>query len=181
MFNEYEDYMQSNYPMNNTYDVYNQYNPYFPYRARSNFNNSKYEVLYPEIYRKLKPFVEDACNKSRNSEVSNDLLEVMSSDIYSKVSQDGDVVNSNITTKEAEGSTGSAKKDFRVAENQNDVRGCCNNPMLKDLIKILLIQQLLKNNNPRPPFPKPPYTPNPPRPPYRAIDDSIYTDYIPYQ
>lgn len=62
----------------------------------------------------------------------------------------------------------------------DEKRGGPNNPLLRDLIKILLLNQLIHNRPPRPgrpPFPGPPRPPRPPynpmpRPPFRAADES---------
>ena len=48
---------------------------------------------------------------------------------------------------------------------------------MKDLIKILLLNQIINNNNnrpPRPPAPRPPYPPRPPRPMYRDFENQAY-------
>ncbi|MBP3707983.1 MAG: hypothetical protein J6J36_05190 [Clostridia bacterium] len=50
-------------------------------------------------------------------------------------------------------------------------RDCCGNPTLKDLIKILIITQLISNGQNRPPKPPPPY---PPRPNYRDLESPPY-------
>ncbi len=51
-------------------------------------------------------------------------------------------------------------------------RDCCGNPTLKDLIKILIITQLISNSQNRPP--KPPPLPYPPRPNYRDLESPPY-------
>lgn len=51
----------------------------------------------------------------------------------------------------------------------DEKRGGPNNPLLRDLIKILLLNQLIHNRPPRPG--RPPYNPMP-RPPFRAADES---------
>ena len=73
--------------------------------------------------------------------------------------------------------------------NQNGedlTRACCANPLLKDLIKILLLNQLVNNNQnhpPRPPKPpvgpfppRPPFGPYPPRQPYREMENYGYNE-----
>ena len=77
----------------------------------------------------------------------------------------------------------SYRADTTVKEiNDDEKRGGPNNPILRDLIKILLLNQLIHNRPPvpgRPPFPGPPRPPyNPaPRPPFRTDDSSDYSFY----
>lgn len=187
--NDYENYMRSvlGYPIQNemnTYDVYSS-NSYFPYRYdTTNYDNTrKYEELYPDIYRILKPMIKKVCERQNYNEVSGDILDNMTNEIYSNIEQDIDVVNVNVTTtREAEKQESIQRKDFKVS--QKDVKDeqtraqCCKNPTLKDLIRILIIQQLLENNKHRPPRPpfgfRPPF---PPRPPYRELENpSIYSN-----
>lgn len=191
--NDYENYMKTvlGYPVNDTYNMYdtnsNIYsnNSYFPYRA-TDVNYNRYEKFYPEIYNILKPIVTKICDTPNRIDFSDDDLNTMVDEIYSNIEQDIDVINVNInTTKEAEqnNSNNVSRNSFKSsrieARNKEDTRKkCCANPTLKDLIKIMLIQELMQNNNkpPRPPMPGP----NPgfnPRPPHRALEKpNIYSD-----
>ena len=99
----------------------------------------------------------------------------MANEIYSNVESDIDVINVNINTKEAETSGKMARKDMNIKQNQakdETSRACCGNPTLKDLIKIMIIKQLIENNKNRPPI-RPPF----PRPPYRELENpAIYNN-----
>lgn len=174
--NEYEDYMRSvlGYPIQNqqtTYNnIYENNNSYFPYRSSNNVDSNKYESLYPEIYRTLKPMIKNACNNLGFREISNDTLEIMANEIYTNVESNINVVNVNVNTKEAD-----TRKDMKITKVPDDEkRACCGNPTLKDLIKIMLLNQLINNNQNRPP--RPPHSPMP-RPPYREFENpSIYNN-----
>lgn len=174
--NEYEEYMRSvlGYPTNNTY-IGNS----FPYR--NSVKNQSYENLYPDIYKMLKPMVDKVCENYRNSTISNDVLEAMATEIYQNIESDINVVDINATVQEAESNLtrsnkgGTSNTSTSNSKDENLTRGCCGNPTLKDLIKILLLNQIINNNSnrpPRPPFnPYPPRPPMPPRPPFRDMEN----------
>lgn len=139
--------------------------------------------LYPEIYKIIYPMVCKVCNMNYNREITKDLLEQMTDDIYRNVEpeeqttsqrteiqlKNGDVINPN--AKEPEQSTRETRQ---------------NNFLLRDLIRILILKELGRPNRPpmRPPFPpgmgrppmgpgmspnrpgRPPMGPPPPRPRY---------------
>lgn len=182
--NDYEDYMRSvlGYPIQsemNTYNnVYGNNNSYFPYRSGiNNTNENRYESLYPEIYKILKPMVRKVCDNPKYGNISNDTIEIMANEIYTNVESDINVVNVNINTQEAESSGNLSRKEMNISQNDNkndETRKCCGNPTLKDLIKIMIIKQLLENNNNRPPIgPRPPF----PRPPHRTLENpEIYNN-----
>lgn len=178
MYNEYEDYMRSvlGYPSNQTmlYDTYNDsYNNdmnYFPYRAHAtndDFDEKRYENLYPEIYRILKPMVNKICQNMSIGDVSEERLDAMTNEIYTNIEADMDVINVNIKTEQLP--VNKMQRSMKVTEQvpETETRACCKNAALGDLIKILLLQQLTSNCNNKPggckPFP--PRPPRPPRPP----------------
>ncbi|MBP3502905.1 MAG: hypothetical protein J6K42_05490 [Clostridia bacterium] len=187
--NEYEDYMRSilGYPIQNEMNTYRDNNLFFPYRSGIAYTNeNNYESLYPEIYKILKPMVRKVCNNPRYGSISNDTLEIMANEIYNNIESDIDVINVNINTKEAETSGNLARTDMKVSQSKikdEESRICCGNPTLKDLIKIMIIKQLIENNGNRPPIrPRPQF----PMPPHRelenpAIYNSDYTANQPFQ
>lgn len=199
--NDYENYMRTvlGYPVNDTYNIYDNNrqiynnnpmynnNSYFPYRA-TNVNYNRYEEFYPEIYKILKPMVKKICDTPNRANFSDDILNNMTDEIYDNIEQDIDVINVNINTvQEAEQNKGNnnSRNSFKVSKssdsneisNEEKRQKCCSNPTLKDLIKIMIIQELLQNN--RPPRPPMPGT-NPgfnPRPPYRELESpDIYSN-----
>lgn len=110
--NGYEDYMRSvlGYPYANQ-NMYNTYGSmyentggcFFPYRSGTSCNlaekESKFENMYPEIYKILKPMVKKACSNNIIDEISNDDIDIMTDDIYTNVCSDIDVVNINVTAE----------------------------------------------------------------------------------
>lgn len=191
--NEYEDYMRGilGYPIQNEINTYNNAygnnNSFFPYRSRIDYTNeNNYENLYPEIYKILKPMVIKVCNNPIYGSISNNTLEIMANEIYNNIESDIDVINVNINTKEAEPSGNLARKDMSISQSKTkdeEARNCCGNPTLKDLIKIMIIKQLIENNVNRPPIgPRPPF----PMPPHRELENptiynSEYSTNQPFQ
>lgn len=183
--NDYEEYMRSilGYPNNN--NTYHQPTS-FPYR--NTINEINYDDLYPDIYKILKPMIKKICDNPNYRSITNETLEAMTTEIYNNIESDINLVNINITTspnsseltREAEKSkninnntrnTVNANK-VSSSSNKEETRQCCGNPTLRDLIKILILNQLLNNNANRPP--RPPVPPRPPIMPYPPFRDTSY-------
>ena len=183
--NDYEEYMRSvlGYPNNN--NTYHQPTS-FPYR--NTINEINYDDLYPDIYKILKPMIKKICDNPNYRSITNETLEAMTTEIYNNIESDINLVNINITTspnsseltREAEKSK-NINNNTRNTVNANKVssssnkevtRQCCGNPTLRDLIKILILNQLLNNNANRPP--RPPVPPRPPIMPYPPFRDTSY-------
>lgn len=161
----YEEYMRSvlgYQPMNysNTYGMNYQNYEVLPSMINysggneiSNMQNSELESYYPDIYKIVYPMVEKVCNQNTRP-LTRELIDNMTEEIYSAI-QDremGDNRNKDETKpKEAE---------LNVENRQRIII----NSGLNDLIRILLLRELLR----RPGFPggRPP-RPRPPRPPMR--------------
>lgn len=199
MYNEYEDYMRSvlgyapQYQQYDTYgNIYDNFNSCFPYRDNAQFNESRYQNMYPEIYNILKPMVGKICENRNIDSITEADLENMAQNIYSNIEADIDVVNVNIVTSDSRNENRSGNRpeslnanvnnkdnnldysrsgNMRVKEaSKEEKRACCGNPTLKDLIKILLLNQLINNKPQKPGFPgRPPMPPHGyyPRPPFR--------------
>lgn len=176
MYNSYEEYMRDvlGYPYNrsdimqNTYN--NTYNNYQTQAVESNVNEQELQECYPEIYNIVKPMVKTTCRMYAGRTITKEVIEEMTLKIYNSVEtnenrsvreerklKNGDVINPN------------AKQ-----ENRED-RQRPNNFLLRDLIKILLLNELLRPGGrpPMPPRPGPVLPPRPPigpnRPPYRPF------------
>lgn len=158
MYNSYEEYMREvlGYPYNRSETYENTYNRMVPI---NNVNNEEMEKCYPEIYRIVRPMVTSTCQMYSNQTITEEILEEMTMKIFMSIEtnenrggeqkplKNGDVVNPNI------------KK-----ENRGEDRNRPNNYLLKDLIKILLINELIGGRPNRPPQ-RPIMPPPPPRPP----------------
>lgn len=191
-YQNYEDYMrsvlgypiqnQSTYPMN-YYE--NTQNCIMPYQ-----NTKELEDCYPEIYRIINPIVCEVCDKY-NSTITRDMLENMVEEVYQRIEINNEIAikinidNRNIE-KEVENRVNNAKINTVRNLNHEQVRKTPeienrqrrnNNPLLRDLIRILILNRLLGGNFPnRPPRPRPPI--RPPFPRDRRLENENYEDYF---
>ena len=145
----YEDYMQNllgvNFSPYSNSQFYNQMDNCMC-NQNDNWsmnNDSELEDCYPEIYKIIYPMVEKACRQNTKP-INRDLVDELTNDIYSHIEAQN-VINLNIS----------------VDNNNREDRQ--SNP-IQDLIRILLIRELLRRRrNNRPPVLFPP-RPFPPRP-----------------
>ena len=189
----YEDYMPNylNYPINNGYQ-----NTYDGMRDCEYYNRSSYgyesfpgykremlykrgvtsidvEELYPDVYKIVYPMVRKACSENRNP-ISRDNIESMVDDIYSNIEANNNEINLNITID------GDIRGDSDNKDVEPENRSPRRNQGLLDIIKILLIRELIGRpgcNRPNcRPGPRPPMPPYPPRPPYPRYDFDEFGD-----
>lgn len=163
----YSPYVDRNYTYTSSQE--DMYNNYMNMSETSNMQPTQdLTEFYPEIYKIIYPMVCKACNVNSDREVTKDLLEQITDEIYRNVEpeeqqttsradvqlKNGDVINPN--AKEPEQQTRETRQ---------------NNFLLRDLIRILLLKEWGRPNRPpiRPPFPpgggRPPMGPGPGMPP----------------
>ena len=178
--NPYEQYMRNSlgyngYPMMNMNQMnMNQMNMMntMPemYESEGNFTCDQMNVedMYPEIYRIVYPMICKAC-MGVNENVSEDLVSRITNEVYMNVehmemagecrnASQISVNNKNIKSDNTTNKTGSSLTTSEVRQETRQ-----RNPLLRDLIRILVLRELI--GNPRPPRPRPPFNP-PPRPPF---------------
>lgn len=175
----------SNLYENDVYGNYEFENSFMNPQMSSNvqfMNNSdeiNLEECYPELYRLLYPMVQKVCMKctrSINKDVINDMVE----EVYSNfVGNEGEMTQINInlsndvrSSKETSTSNPRNSKNTelskldRSADKKTEVRSedrqvRQRNPILNDLIRILILRELLgrPGGHFRPPFGRPPQRP----------------------
>ena len=194
-YNDYEDYMRSVLGYNSiNSNMPNMYNQDYYLQNRTpcqmgtyqndcvgNTMGDNVEDLYPDIYKIVNPLVCKVC-QNNTKPITNDLIEQMISQVYSNIKADdinivninvetGDVVNKEINNRAQENRDSKSSKeklDSRGSDENRNRRP--NNPLLRDLIRILILNRLFGNQRPgnrppmRPPFPGGPGFPGP-RPP----------------
>lgn len=146
----YEEYMRSvlgYQPMNNHTYGYGMNFENFEMANMSSTNTVQMRELedcYPEIYRIIYPMVQKACNQNTRP-LTRELIDSMTEEIYFAI-EDKDMIEN------------------REKEEKKENRQIRRNTNLNDLIRILILRELLG----RPGFPggRPPF-PRPPRPPMR--------------
>ena len=169
----YEDYLQNyhNYPLNeiqNTYEGMDEIYPYwysqdrnaydynyipFNYQSRG-ITNSQIEDLYPDVYKIIYPMVKRVLNKNNNRAITQDVIENMVEEVYSNV-EDGGQIELNREAKQEE-----------KEENKKENRGHRRNNNLLDIIKILLLREILGRTGCNRYGCRPNMPPLPPRPPF---------------
>ena len=176
----YEDYMRSvlgyncNPCMDNntTYEDYGMYSTMnTPMNMNMNsFNAAELEAMYPEIYRIVNPMVCKACDMNTKP-ICEQTIDEMTAEIYASIEVQ-EVDTKQVREEKVENRNGdvknpNAKTEIRETRQQNF--------LLRDLIKILILNRILGGGGrpPRPPFPgpgpvppRPPMPPRPPRPPF---------------
>lgn len=189
--NPYEDYMRNSlgyngYPMMNMNQMnMNQMNMMntMPemYESEGNFtcDQTSVEDMYPEIYRIVYPMICKSC-MAVNENVTEDLVSRITNEVYMNVEHMESVQECRNTSQSSVNSkiTKSDNINSKPVNNMaNEVRQETRqrNPLLRDLIRILVLRELIGSPGrprPRPPFnplPRPPFGPGMgpgPRPPF---------------
>ena len=184
----YEEYMQNflNYPVEgypNTYDTMMENYPYsysnqdmfrynynqsmYPVQNRSSITNREIETEYPEIYKIVYPMVKKVCSQN-NRAISKETIDYMGDEVYRNIeTTDGTQLNITLNNE---------VRGEKVEDVKTENRQMGRNNLLNDLIRILILRELIgrpgcigPNCNPRP-RPRPP-RPNPwRRPPFSRYD-----------
>ena len=191
-YQNYEDYMRQvlGYPINdpNIYETYNysNENTYSSNRVQNNLTEAEIKALYPESYNVIYPLVCKACEEN-NETISKSTVDKMTDDIYKLIENRE---NSQVSARQ-EAKRELTPKRTPIKNESRETRQT-NNPLLRDLIKILILQRLLGGGviapprpiPPRPPFPPPVGPVRPPfpggRPPYGPGINRMDIDYSEY-
>lgn len=183
-YQNYEDYMRSvlGYPIESTYDNYIIQNREYSVDYQ---NNSELESMYPEIYKKINPVVCEVCERNKTP-ITKEIIENMVEEVYQRANVNNNEVWLNINIeninnnnqKEIQNRTTNTNVKTNIVRNTPEVEATRqitqtenrqrrpNNPLLRDLIRILILNRILGGGFPnRPPRPRPPF-PGPGRPPF---------------
>lgn len=201
----YEEYMRSVLGYNpmqcrNTYENDMMDDRMF-YNMPSNFSTNQdedLESLYPDIYRLVQPMVESSCSQNTR-QITKEVLDEMTNDIYFAIEADDESMSRNVETQssanpnvkcvngsqECSLSNRQSQEENRQENRQRFIR----NRSLNDLIRILILRELLRRRHfpfpgrpPRPPM-RPPMRPPFPgqgRPPFNRGYDFMYEDLYEY-
>lgn len=169
---DYEEYMRSvlgyNQVPNNIYANSPYDNYYFDTQYINNRNNNSndeiIESLYPEIYRIVYPMVCKACTQNSQREITRDLIDSMTDEIYYNLEPDErqTMLSNQARTVLKNGDV--RNPNAKEPETRGDTRQ--RNMFLPDLIRILILREFLRRRPNRPPMP-PTRPPRPFPPPYR--------------
>lgn len=187
----YEEYIRSivGYSGNNIYTQSPYENDFSYNNVNIPVNDNVIRQYYPKIYRIVNPMIQKICmNKSTN--VTEDIIDQMTDEIYYQIEGDNEInininLNNNVTGENKNNNVKVENKQNRVVESREDRQRRNSNPLLRDLIKILIINELLRrpNHRPNPPFPYPGPRPiSGGRPPFRPRYENFYNnDYDLYE
>ncbi len=161
----YEDYMRSvlGYVPNTSNTYYNNSQSYMPEQVTENVIEEKTE-WYPEIYKIVYPMVCKACDENQNSDITEDLIENMTNIVYTNIEVgDVEVKGNQSQTIQPELKNGDVVNPRAKIQQQRETRGPRpNNPILRDLIRILILREFFDRR-------RPPYHGRPgPRPPFHG-------------
>ena len=181
--NQYEEYIRSvlGYPSTANMNQNQMYQNEYPNPSQINMRNDL-EDFYPEIYKIIYPMVQKACERNMTAN-SREEIEQMTDEIYLAI-EDNNQINVNINlgntisttnmnrmqnrneiSKEEVQKKNSEKQEVENRNIETESRISPRNNNLRDLIKILLIRELLRRRHNHFP-PRPPHNPRPPmRPP----------------
>lgn len=183
MYNSpYEDYMRNSlgYNMNPMMNMDNDNQMYYEEENNFTYNQLNVDNLYPEIYKIIYPMVCKACmNVDEN--ISEDLISRITNEIYMNV-ENAEIIEekrnsqtNNVNSINNRNIKNDANSNKTVNSNQINTASVSNarqeirqrNPFLRDLIRILVLRELLGRPH-RPPF-RPPHgggMGSGPRPPF---------------
>lgn len=155
MYNySYEEYMNNllGYDMNTRNNMYMSKSIEEPYEYGSNFTyyeitNQELEKCYPDIYKIVYPMVCKACLYI-TEEITEGLVERITNEIYENVEQEecpeetrGTIVNISYSNIKNNRNLKYEPKTVKTQDNKEEKRQ--RNFLLNDLIKILVIRELL--------------------------------------
>lgn len=144
-YQSYEDYMRNslgynnmNYPEANYPNMYMNNQTPFQNMYRS---DDDLERLYPDTYRVVYPMVVSNCNMVNvNTPITEDMVDRMTDDIYDRAEADGRLMledNMEVANVEDESSRQTSEESRRRRPRRR-------NRTFRDLIRILLLRELLR-------------------------------------
>lgn len=146
MYNSsYEEYMQNvlGYSVRpqNTYQL-----PESIYEVPrgNNYENMDLEELYPDIYRMIQPMVQKVCMRATGV-INEEMIVSMTDEVYNAMSEETRE-SKDVRKSSNEIKTNNSQNVRKIEETRQ------NNYLLRDLIRILIIKELLRRRPGRPPM-----------------------------
>lgn len=167
--------------VNKMMDYYPTYQYSGGYEELSRFSEDDVHSFYPKIYHLISPVIGKVCDANKDP-ISNELIEKMTEEVYEVVEEqtetmmnartekgnNTEIEKSEVRNMRREDSMKNALKEGReVKKEERQTRKVrCRNQLLRDLIKILILDRIFSNHRPpRPLPPRPPFSGGPGRPP----------------
>lgn len=139
---------------NNLRQMSNESDALLTNNLNTNVNIAKIKKMYPDIYTILNPMVEKTLNENQNKEITEELLETMTRKIYEAVEDDMNIraVSTTPVSNNSVAVNENKNRNITSLANQNvnttkttTISRRPNNPTLRDLIRILLINRIIDN------------------------------------
>lgn len=144
-YQNYDEYMRNLMGCPNMYTPMSQ--PMFNYSNIETCSSADLERMYPEVYRVVYPMVCFACDNIRTP-ITEEMIDMMTDDIYDRVEADGRInIDISVEVRNEELNNGEAQETRQRRPRRR-------NRFLRDLIRILLLRELLRR---RPRFPMRPF------------------------
>lgn len=97
------------------------------------------EALYPETYTIMRPMITKVCDNNMNRKITEEVLEGMTREIYENMeAEDKQVVTAKTILKNGDVKNPNVKEPEPKSEKRQ------RNPFLRDLIRILILQELFR-------------------------------------
>ena len=180
MYNYYDDYIRSILGYNN---MQNQTTTNIAATNSLSVPDEEIEGCYPEIYKVVYPMIRSRCQRNTKP-VTKELIEEMTGEIYQAIEGEVFMTEENIEQNRGENKNKIIADEKQINRKESDVQNReLRNSGLQDLIKILLIRELLRRpHRPPMPGPRPPFPgginpgPRPPIMPRNYGYNSFYND-----
>ena len=169
-YESYEEYMRNmQRPSQNpyVYDVMPTYNYNNQEISDDKENlNRNMEGLYPDLYRKVYPLVRKVCKKNARN-LDADILEELTSEVFVQLENERQETAGGEVKLEPRISSGiNTNSRSKDEKNQQSRQTRQRNPILHDLIRILIIREFIDALNSNNCFSQKPQKPCPPPRPY---------------
>lgn len=153
----YEEYMQNyfGYPQNgyqNTYDQMMENYPYgysnpngygcYTYNQSRNLTNYDIENYYPDIYKIIYPMIQNVCIKNSFKAITSEVIESMVDEVYNNI-ETNERIELNINLKNETRNNDVIGQDSTENREGMENRGSHRNKLLNDLIRILILRELI--------------------------------------
>lgn len=159
----YEEYIRNILGYPNYHNSHFENNNYYVEDDRNREENHEMEECYPEIYHIVYPMIVKACSNNTKP-VTPARIDELTEEIYKAIGTENEIkvninLNNQTTSNNNRSTVNSSMRKENITQKPQENRQFRNNP-LKDLIKILLIRELVGNRPqrpPRPPIVRPPF------------------------
>lgn len=139
MYNNYEEYMQNVLGYNVPNNTYREADNYYYDSPMINQNIPDINSLYPEIYGIVYPVVQKVCSKRNIYAISKEQIDKMVEEVYDVIEPREELENAREVPRNGDVKNPRIKETRRPRET---------NYLLRDLIRILIIRELLSGGRP---------------------------------